>query len=164
LYATTNRGVNWTRITANLKAVGSCTISPVNPDEMYVATEDQGLWYSANRRAASPLFTQLSGYPFRFPSRVFFNPYDVNEVWVTSFGNGMRLGRVTEPKPILSVVRTNTTSTVRVAAAPGQRIILSMSPDLSTWTPVATNVMFTTPFVFGDGSSAAARFFRAEVR
>ena len=164
LYFTTNRGVTWTRITANLKAVGSCTISPMNPDEMYVATEDQGLGYSANRRAASPVFMQLGGYPFRFPSRVFFNPYDVNEVWVTSYGNGMRLGRVTEPQPVLSVVRTNTTSTVKLAAAAGQRIILSMSPDLSTWTPVATNVMFTSPFTFGDGSSTATRFFRAEVR
>jgi hypothetical protein len=60
---------------------------------MYVTTEDQGRWYSSNRRAAAPVFTQLGGYPFRFPTRVFFNPYDTNEVWVTSFGNGMRLGR-----------------------------------------------------------------------
>ena len=70
----------------------------VDPEEMYVATEDQGLWYSANRRAASPVFTQLSGYPFRFPSRMFFNPYDANEIWVTSFGNGMRLGPVPPPR------------------------------------------------------------------
>jgi len=65
---------------------------------MYVTTEDQGLWYSGNRRAASPTFTQLN-YPFRFPSRVFFNPYNANEVWVTSFGNGLRLGREAEPRP-----------------------------------------------------------------
>src|ERR1035441_3921687 len=55
LYCTTNRGVTWACITTNLKAVGSCTISPVNPDEMYVTTEDQGLWYSSNRRAATPV-------------------------------------------------------------------------------------------------------------
>jgi photosystem II stability/assembly factor-like uncharacterized protein len=61
LYCTTNRGVTWTRITTNLKAVGSCAISPANSNEMYVATEDQGLWYSTNRRAASPVFTQLVG-------------------------------------------------------------------------------------------------------
>jgi photosystem II stability/assembly factor-like uncharacterized protein len=165
LYRTTDRGVTWTRISTNLKAVGSCTIGPLNPDEMYVATEDQGLWYSSNRRAASPVFTQLGGYPFRFPSRVFFNPYDANEVWVTSFGNGMRLGRVNEPKPVLrNIQRTNTTASVTVTAAPGQRVILSASPDLRVWTPIATNVMFTNQLTLGDTSSTAARFFRAEVR
>jgi photosystem II stability/assembly factor-like uncharacterized protein len=165
LYRTTDRGATWTRITTNLKAVGSCTISPVNADEMYVTTEDQGLWYSSNRRAAAPVFTQLGGYPFRFPTRVFFNPYDANEVWVTSFGNGMRLGRVNEPRPLLrSVQRTDMTSSVTVAAAPGQRVVLSASPDLHGWTAVATNVMFTNQCILGETSAAAARYFRAEVR
>src|ERR1035438_10317860 len=90
-------GVSWTRITANLKAVGSCTISPLNPDEMYVTTEDQGLWYSSNRRAPAPTFIQHGGYPFCFPTRVFFTPYDTNEVWVTPYGNGQRPGGVNEP-------------------------------------------------------------------
>ena len=153
------------RITTNLKAVGSCTISPVNPEEMYVTTEDQGLWYSGNRRSATPGFTQLGGYPFRFPTRVFFNPYDANEVWVTSFGNGMHLGRVTEPQPLLrSIQRTNTASSVTFAAAPGQRIVVSASPDLCAWTPLATNVMFTDQGTVGETSSSAMRYFRAEVR
>jgi len=136
LYYTTNRGVTWTRITTNLKAVGSCTIDPMNPEQIYVATEDQGLWFTANRRSVSPAFTQLN-YPFRFPSRIFFNPYNPNEVWVTSFGNGMRLGRVLEPKPFLTFQKTTTNSSVTVNAAAGQRIILSASSDLSAWTPVA---------------------------
>jgi hypothetical protein len=137
----------------------------VNPDEIYVTTEDQGLWYSSNRRAAAPVFTQLGGYPFCFPTRVFFNPYDANEVWVTSYGNGMRLGRVNEPRPLLrSIQRTNTTSSVTVTAAPGQRIVLSSSPDLRAWTPIGTNVMFTNQFILGETSSAAARFYRADVR
>jgi hypothetical protein len=164
LYCTTNRGVSWTRISA-LKAVGSATISPANPDEMYVTTEDQGLWYSSNRRAATPTFVALAGYPFRFPSRVFFNPYDANEVWVTSFGNGMRLGRVIEPKPVIkSVQRTNTATLLNIQAAPGQRVVVSASPDLRTWTPAATNVIFASPFSYGEASSAGARFFRAAVQ
>ncbi|MCX6928193.1 MAG: hypothetical protein NT154_34035, partial [Verrucomicrobia bacterium] len=164
LYYTTNRGVAWTRITSNLKAVSSCTISPVNPDELYVTTEDQGLWYSSNRRALSPTFTQLGGYPFRFPTRVFFNPYDPNEVWVTSFGNGMRLGRVNEPKPLLrGIQRTNTTASVTVTAAPGQTVVLSASPDLRTWTQVATNVVYANPFTLGATASDLMRFFRAEI-
>jgi photosystem II stability/assembly factor-like uncharacterized protein len=164
LYCTTNRGTSWTRITSGLKAVGSCTVSPVNPDEMYVTTEDQGLWYSSNRRAASPAFAQVMGYPFRFPSRVFYNPYDSNEIWVTSYGNGMRLGRVNEPRPVLvNLQRTNQASSITIAAAPGQRVVLSASSNFNTWTPIATNVMYTGQVIVGDTSSAPARFFRASV-
>jgi hypothetical protein len=132
---------------------------------MYVTTEDQGLWYSNNRRAASPAFTQVAGYPFRFPTRVFFNPYDANEIWVTSFGNGMRLGRVNEPRPFLrSIQRTNTTSSVTVTAALGQTVVLSASPDLRTWTPAATNVVFTNPVTIGSSSALPARYFRAGIQ
>jgi hypothetical protein len=163
LYCTTNRGTNWSRI-SSLKAVGSATISISNPDEMYLTTEDQGLWYSSNRRSASPTFTQVAGYPFRFPSRVFFNPYDTNEVWVTSYGNGMRLGRVTEPRPLLlSLRRTNSNSTLTLAAAPGQKIVLSASPDAKTWTAVSTNVMYSPQISVTDTSAAPLRFFRAAV-
>jgi len=34
----------------------------------------------------------VKSYPFRQPERVFFNPYNQSEVWVTSFGNGMKVG------------------------------------------------------------------------
>jgi len=163
LYCTTNRGTIWTRI-ASLKAVGSCTISPLNPDEIYVTTEDQGLWYSANRRAASPLFAQCDGYPFHFPSRAFFNPYDTNEIWVTSYGNGMRLGRVVEPRPILlGLKRTNSTSTLTVSAALGQQVVVSASPDLKNWNPIVTNVMYTNQVTVGEASGASPRFFRAAI-
>ena len=165
LYCTTNRGTTWTRITSGLEAVGSCTISPGNPDEVYVTTEDQGLWYSANRRAASPTFTQVAGYPFRFPSRVFYNPYDTNEVWVTSYGNGMRLGRAIEPQPkFLSLQRTTPTSTLTLSAVPGQKVVISASPDLTNWSPVATNVIYTNRITIGDSSAASQRFFRAFVQ
>ncbi len=154
----------WTRLTTNLKAVGSVAVSPSNPDELYLATEDQGLWFSANRRAVAPTFTALTGYPFRFPTRVFFNPYDANEIWVTSFGNGMRLGRVQEPRPSLqNLQRNGTSSTITLTAAPGQKVVLAASPDLRTWTPAATNVMFTSRFIFSEKSPAPTRYYRAEV-
>ncbi|MBV6477655.1 MAG: hypothetical protein HGGPFJEG_00396 [Ignavibacteria bacterium] len=98
LYKTTNRGINWTRIN-NLDRVGSCTISPVNPDEMYMSTEVNGLWYSSNINTGTPVFTQVSGYKFRQPERIFFNPFNANEVWVTSFGNGIKVG-YTNPLPL----------------------------------------------------------------
>ncbi len=92
LYKSTNRGQSWTRI-LDLDRIGSCAIHPVNPAEMYVATETEGLWYTANLNAPNPDFEQLPSYPFRHPERIFFNPYDVHEIWVTSFGGGVRVGR-----------------------------------------------------------------------
>jgi hypothetical protein len=38
-----------------------------------------------------PSINPFEGYPFRQPYRVFFNPYDDRETWVTSFGGGMRV-------------------------------------------------------------------------
>ena len=91
LYRTTNRGVNWTRINS-LTRVSSCTIDPTVTGEMYLSTETEGLWFSQNYTAGSPTFTLVSSDPFRQPERVYFNPFVAGDVWVTSFGNGLRHG------------------------------------------------------------------------
>jgi hypothetical protein len=91
LYKTMNRGASWTRINS-LDRVTSCAISPVNADEMYLTTETEGLWYSSNLNAANPDFIPVDSYPFRQPERVFYNPHNQGEVWVTSFGHGLRVG------------------------------------------------------------------------
>ena len=43
---------------------------------------------------AIPTWNLVLSYPFRQPERVFFNPYNQNELWVTSFGNGMKMGNI----------------------------------------------------------------------
>lgn len=165
LYVTKNRGTSWTLLTTNIQSVNSCAVNPANTNELYLATEYQGLWYTTNRFATSPLFAQLAGYPFTFATRVFFNPYNSNEVWVTSFGNGMRLGRIVEPNPILGrILNSNATTSVSLTAAPGQRIVLSASTDLKNWTPVATNVFFTNAATVGVPTTGSRRFFRAQVQ
>ncbi len=88
LYKTTNKGVSWTQI-SNEYRVSSCTINPANGNEMYFSTETGGLWYSNNINNATPTFTQVGAYPFRHPMRVFFNPWNTSEMWVSSFGYGM---------------------------------------------------------------------------
>jgi len=96
LYRTTDRGLSWSLLldlpskADNTNRVTSCTVSPTDPDEMYVTTETDGLWYTKNLTASTPTFAQVQGYPFRQPERVFYNPYKSGEVWVTSFGNGLR--------------------------------------------------------------------------
>lgn len=99
LYRTTDRGTHWLRIT-NLDRVTSCTIDPKNADVMYVTTETEGLWYTKTLRSLLIVFTRVESYPFRQPERVFFNPYKPGDVWITSFGNGLRHGTVGGTAPL----------------------------------------------------------------
>jgi hypothetical protein len=98
LYKTTNAGVTWT-LMKSLQGVTSITFSPSNADVMYVTSEVDGLWYCGNRHDISPTLSQVNSYPFRQPMRVFYNPGDSTELWVSSFGNGMRVGKTSEPTP-----------------------------------------------------------------
>lgn len=161
LYATTNRGVTWTKRMAGY-SVGSCTAGLVDTNELYVTTENDGLWVTTNRFAASPAFTAHKGYPFRFPSRVFLNPYDANEVWVTSFGNGLRLGRRVEPAPAVEWIAPGTNRSVRIRAASGQRVRVLTSTDLVTWLQGGGGLVLDAPLdaepaATGDVAFVAAR-------
>lgn len=89
LYHTTNRGLSWTKILTT-DGVTSCAIHPDDPTVMYVTTETNGLLYTSNLTATTPTFKSIAGYPFKQPQRVYFNPYNHGQLWVTSFGNGLR--------------------------------------------------------------------------
>lgn len=90
VYKTINRGSNWSLVIPSKKSI-SCTFNPALANEMYLTTEDEGLYYYTNTNSTpSPIF--VNSYPFKKPQQVFFNPYNTNEVWVTSFGNGLKVG------------------------------------------------------------------------
>ncbi|MFK8004992.1 MAG: WD40/YVTN/BNR-like repeat-containing protein [Saprospiraceae bacterium] len=91
LYRTTNRGDSWEEL-GDFYRVESVTIHPENPEIMYVATESEGLWFTSNLTATNPNFQLIEEYPFLHPVRTIFNPFDVEEIWITSFGNGIRKG------------------------------------------------------------------------
>ena len=93
VYRTTNRGQSWDKITGSqFDRVTSITFHPSNNKLAYLTTEQQGLWTAADISAANPVFTQVWNYDYRQPERVFFNPFNAAEMWVSSFGNGMRVG------------------------------------------------------------------------
>jgi hypothetical protein len=70
-----------------------------------MTTETAGLWVSEDASATSPHFTQVTTYPFRHPTRVFYNPYKPTNIWVASFGNGMRMGITGSSNGVLPVTR-----------------------------------------------------------
>ena len=98
LFRTRDRGKTWTKIASNdlvpyrVLNADSCAVNPARSNEMYLTTEYNGLWHTENLSADRPTFTPVESYPFKHPMRVFFNPYKPGEVWVTSFGNGIRVG------------------------------------------------------------------------
>lgn len=101
LFRTTNRGVSWTKLTGTqFDRVTSITFNPTISNQAYLTTEVQGLWISNNMNAATPTWSLVNNYPFRQPERVFFNPFNQAEIWVSSFGNGMRLGVQSGPLPV----------------------------------------------------------------
>jgi hypothetical protein len=97
VHRSSNRGATWTRLTT--LGAWSGTFNPRRVDEMYLCTDGAGLMSLRNARGATPAAVSDSGFPFRNPMRVFFNPYDEREAWVASFGNGLYVGR-TDPLPV----------------------------------------------------------------
>ena len=93
LYRTTDRGATWINAWPG-KTVYSVTMHPVKGDEMYICTADDGLFNATGANTNSPAVGKVNSYPFKAPERVFFNPYNAGEVWVTSLGNGLRVGTV----------------------------------------------------------------------
>jgi photosystem II stability/assembly factor-like uncharacterized protein len=148
LYMTTNRGANWIKLTGNqFDRVTSLTFNPSNPNQAYLTTEMQGLWVSQGMQATIPSWDLVDSYPFRQPERVFFNPFNTNEMWVTSFGNGIKTGIMIPtpvsdvpskgsdfsvyPNPFNEKININITSTlayatVRVVNVPGQEIFTAV--------------------------------------
>jgi hypothetical protein len=164
---TTNRGTNWTWLVSN-DGVTSCTINPLNTNELYATTEDAGLLYCGNIRSASPTFATVAGYPFGQPERVFFNPSKPAEMWVTSFGNGIRIA-CTQPLPgtlILTPPAAGSAQITLQAASPNAPYAILVSTNLSTWTPVSTNTSNSNGTLqFTDSTATnAARFYKSQAQ
>ncbi len=95
LYKTTDRGITWIRLNS-IEGVTSVTFNPANANQLFVATETDGLLVSTDINSSAPTFQPVLSYIFRQPHRIFFNPYDSTKIWVSSFGNGMKVGDMTQ--------------------------------------------------------------------
>jgi len=125
LYKTTDRGAHWTRINA-LDRVTSITFNPADTNEVFLTTETQGLWHTSNIHTASPVFSSVTNYPFRQPERVFYNPSNSNEVWVTSFGGGLRVGTTGAAPPPPPPPPSITQQPQSVSAGVGQSVTFTV--------------------------------------
>ncbi len=95
LYRTTNRGTSWTKLSGSLfDRVTSITFNPSYQKQAFITTETQGLWVCNDISLATPVFALVNNYNFRQPERVFFNPFKSGEIWVTSFGNSLKVSSI----------------------------------------------------------------------
>lgn len=90
VYRTTDRGLNWVRIYD--KPSYSCTFHPTRANEMYICTKRNGLLYVTNTDSDTPDIEPQVDFKYHRPKRIFFNPNDPDEVWVTTNGNEMFMG------------------------------------------------------------------------
>ena len=98
LWRTRDQGQTWSRLWATDQAnglSGSVTSITVNPDpqfphEAFLCTRYNGLYFTSDILAANVVWQSVSSYPFRAPTRVFYDPTHQERIWVTSNGNGLR--------------------------------------------------------------------------
>jgi hypothetical protein len=122
--------------------------------------------FSSNINSASPILTQVTNYPFGQPERVFFNPYNPSEMWVTSFGNGIRVGS-TLPSPGTLQITAPQGGTAQLTlrqASPGAAYSILESTNLTNWTSLGTNTAGTNGVLqFNDTSATNAhRFYKSQ--
>jgi hypothetical protein len=171
LFRSTNRGASWTKLTGTqFDRVTSITFNPVTPAQAYLTTEVQGLWISNNMNAATPTWSLVANYEFRQPERVFFNPFNLNEVWVTSFGNGLKVGTLAGALPTRLITFTgnrngNVTnlqwSTAQEETGTMHRI--ERSTDGKNFTPIGTiigNAGNRNDYDFRDIITASKIYYR----
>jgi hypothetical protein len=167
LYKTTDRGVSWTRLSNDGGGgTSSCTFNPLNSNEVYVTTETEGLLFSSNINSASPTLTQVANYPFDQPERVFFNPYKLSEMWVTSFGNGIRIAS-TQSLPGTLLVTAPHGGTAQISlqqASPGASYSILASSNLINWISLGTNAAGTNGVLqFNDNTATNSwRFYKTQ--
>jgi DNA gyrase/topoisomerase IV subunit B len=124
--------------------------------------------------AVTPTWTLVDSYPFRQPERVFFNPYNQSEMWVTSFGNGMKVGtsnvlglsEVTFDKTTISIYPNpfnesinfsnsnlgNLITHINVYDTNGRLILSTPNENNSIHTSSFTSGMYVLEFILNDHS------------
>jgi hypothetical protein len=93
--------------------------------EMFIGMKLTGLYYCADYTAATPVFTQTS-FPFWHINSMAINPFNPDQLWITTFGNGMYTANIgptaARPNPVtdLSASATNGTFTANWSDVGGE--------------------------------------------
>jgi photosystem II stability/assembly factor-like uncharacterized protein len=154
VYRTTDAGVNWTRIWTARTAKSVTWVPGVKP-VLYVGTDADGLWFSANPLDASPTFSKLSLFPFESVGKVFTSGLREDcSIWVTTQGGGIWRGQAVSTM-VATVIKTGANIDFQVdvldsgGTAPQLWATTTLTADGSGWSSMPNPAPATSAITGG---------------
>ncbi len=152
MYRSTNGGASWTHPITTFPGTvnpidGFCpSVNPNNSSDVYLGTEDEGLWESLD---GGNTWSQITGVPFLNTHRVFFDPATGNR-YLTTFGSSawkLASGGIPTVTPTSTSNLTSTSTPTRtVSSTPTPTATPTVTgPTTSTATSTPTGTPTFTP-------------------
>jgi photosystem II stability/assembly factor-like uncharacterized protein len=86
VYVSENGGRTWETLYTDSQHVYDLTIDPRHPDHLYITGFDAGAFRSLDRGAH---WERIAGYDFKWGHRVFMDPADPSQIYITTYGGGV---------------------------------------------------------------------------
>ncbi len=176
IYKTTDRGahwsnwVQWANGTSETGTVGQAENLWIQPGgKIMLATTKNGLFYTADYTAATPVWYPVANFPFNGnPSfEIASNPFNSNIVYVTTFGDGVWTADVSQlgvPGIVSSVTATTKSSSEvllnwNVTAPTGTSYIIEKSTDQINWSTAGTVPSYVESSYLVTGLTANTQYY-----
>ncbi len=92
VFASDNGGGTWKPIFTQLQHVYDLTIDTHHPDTLYFTGSDAAAYRTTDRGAH---WMRIKGYDFKQGNRIFIDPGDSNQIYITTYGGGVWHGPAT---------------------------------------------------------------------
>jgi photosystem II stability/assembly factor-like uncharacterized protein len=86
VYGSEDGGRTWKPLYTESQHVYDLTIDPRHPDTLYICGFDAGAFRSLDRGAH---WQRIAGYNFKWGHRVFMDPSDPSQIYITTYGGGV---------------------------------------------------------------------------
>jgi photosystem II stability/assembly factor-like uncharacterized protein len=86
VYVSDDGGQSWRALFTQSQHVYDLTIDPGHPDTLYITGFDAAAYRSTDRGAH---WTRIRGYDFKWGHRIFLDPNDSTQIYITTFGGGV---------------------------------------------------------------------------
>jgi photosystem II stability/assembly factor-like uncharacterized protein len=86
VFASDDGGRNWQALFAQSQHVYDLTIDPRHPDTLYICGFDAAAYRSTDRGGH---WTRIAGFDFKWGHRVFLDPNDPTQIYITTYGGGV---------------------------------------------------------------------------
>ena len=175
IYKSTDRGQHWTNWTswpngATGYYVGQAENLWIQPGgTIMLATTKQGLYYTPDYTAATPVFYQVQNFPFNgSPSfKIISDPFNSNKVYVTTFGDGiwqadlsnLGVAGVVSNVGAKSMSASEAMVSWTITAPTGNGYLIQKSTDQVNWTTAGTAPNWQETSYLVTGLNAGTKYY-----